>query len=250
MTDKEKLQKLFDAALRAPSTGEGAPKRAVPATPAASCPAPELGRILSPARAAAPIAAAPEPAVVQAAPQGEDELAEPCAAPTMGAVLDDAASAELGALLDEQIRRKKRQHRIESLVAAVVFFSLTGGGFAWFVQSPERVQAFTSAMREIRSVGDVKSLVAKYQAALERISTRGQQIDQASAAMGAVVTAEDERDPYLDAEMKSMMGGKGKTIGERGKQMKEAFGDMEREHGQALKTAVALKKDESFEWNH
>ena len=117
------------------------------------------------------------------------------------------------------------------------------------MQSPERVQAFTSAMREIRSVGDVKSLVAKYQEALERISARGQQIDQASAAMGAVVTAEDEKDPYLDEEMKAMMGGEGKTIGDRSKRMQEAFGHMENEHGQALKTAVALKKEDSFEWN-
>jgi hypothetical protein len=246
MTDKEKLQKLFDAALRDPSLPAGSPTRAFPVASTPQCPAPEVGRLLTPTPPVEVQAVVPEPAVIAAV---TEEISPSATAPTMAGVLDGAASAELGALLDEQVRRKARRHRIESLVAALVLFGLTGGGFAWFVQSPERVQAFTSAIREIRSVGDVKALVAKYQAALDRISARGQQIDQASSAMGSVVTAEDEKDPYLEAEMKGMMGGEGKTIGERSKQMKSAFGHMEEEHGKALKTTIALKKEDSFDWN-
>lgn len=230
MTDQEKLQKLFDAALRDSTPVQKTPTRAVP-----------------------------QPALTQPAQPAEPIVAEKPVAPAAEVIserqhleatpeFDKAAADELGALLDEQIKRKKRKHRMESMVLAIVLTSVTGGTGIWFVQSPERVQAFVSAIAEIRSVGDVKSMVAKYQDALKRISARGQQIDQATKAMGVTSTG-DEEDPYFEAEMKQMMGGEGKTVGGRNKAMKQAFGDMQKEHGAAHKElANALDKDNSFDW--
>ena len=229
MTDQEKLQKLFDAALRDSSPVEKAPTRVVPMASAA-LPA-------TPTSAEKPVAPTVEP----------DTAPQPVA--TTEPILDKAAAEELGALLDEQIRRKKRQRRRESLVAALVLLGITGGGSAWFVQSPERVQALLSAISEIRSVGDVKSMVAKYQDALNRISARGQQIDQATKAMGITSNGKDEEDPYFDAEMKQMMGGEGKTMGDRAKGMQKAFGDMQKEHGNpARQVATSLDEENSFGW--
>jgi hypothetical protein len=214
MTDQEKLQKLFDAALRDCSPIEKAPTRAVP-QPAAS-----LQAVPMPEEKPAPVAAAPM-----------TEVLEPALQTITPVELDKQDAEELGALLDEQVARRNRKHRIESMVAAVVLIGLTGGSAGWFVQSPERVQAFLSVIAEIRSVGDVKGMVAKYEAALKRISARGQQIDQASSAMGVKPGAEDEKDAYFDAEMKQMMGGEGRTVGARVGNMERSFGDIREKHG-------------------
>lgn len=232
MTDKEKLQKLFDAAMKAPDpTPQVALQRAFPQ--GATSAAPPVAATPVPVPVVSPVVEAPSPAVAEAPnPQV--------------AVLDDAASTELGALLDEQIARGRSKRKRDALVTALVLFGMTGGSFAWFVQSPERVEAVRSAMREIRSVGDVKSLVAKYQAALDKIGARSQQIDQATAAMGVTKTAADDVDPNLDAEMKEMMGGEGKTTGQRNAALQQAFGDRAKEGGGTLKAEQGLTQEDSF----
>jgi hypothetical protein len=230
MTDQEKLQKLFDAALRDSTPIEKAPTRALPLTPAAHA-APKIQ----------------EKPVIASAPATPDTASQPA---VEAPVLDKEAAEELGALLDEQVRRRKRKHRIESMVAAVVLIGLTGGSAGWFVQSPERVQAILTVIAEIRSVGDVKSMVAKYEAALKRISARGQQIDQASSAMGVKPSEKDEKDAYFDSEMKQLMGGEGKTAGDRAGGMRQAFGEMQEKHGSSSEHVAATGDEEnSFGWN-
>jgi hypothetical protein len=203
MTDQEKLQQLFQAALKAPpAEGNAAFARAFP-TPA-------------------PVAVAP---VSEAPPAPEPPAAVAAStAPVAHAGLDDAASAELGALLDAQMAGQKRKRRRELIGTFVVLLGLTGGGFGWFVQSPTRVQAFREAMADIRSVGDVAAMVAKYQVALDKIATRSNQIDQATEAMGGSANQDGMKDVNMDAEMQAMMGGEGKTTGERNKMLQNAFG--------------------------
>ena len=117
MTDQEKMRKLFDAALRAPeapATIQPTVTNPPPAgTPADSQPAP------APAAAAVTPAGAPTPAT-----------------PAANAGLDPATSAELGAMLDAQRLRLQQSHRRQLLVTAVVLLGCTGGGYAWFIQSP------------------------------------------------------------------------------------------------------------------
>ena len=117
-------------------------------------------------------------------------------------------------------------------------------------QSPERMRALGEVMQDFRSVGDVKGLVAKYQDALDRISARSQQIDQATAAMGIKPSEGDEEDPYFEAEMKEMMGGEGKTVGQRNKALQDNFSHMEKKDGKALAKAAPLKEEDSFDWTN
>jgi hypothetical protein len=243
MTDKQKLQSLFDAALKAPAEFSGSPQRVFP-TPAIEAmpePAAVIAPVFAPPSAAGPAPAAPVAVAVAPMP----------AAPS----LDAAAAEELGKLLDEQQLRKKRRRRIEALVTACIFFGSTASGTIWFVQDGARVQAFKEAMRDIRSVGDVKSLVAKYQDALDRVAARGQQIDQATAAMGIKPSAGDEKDPFFEEEMKQMMGKDGgKTVGERNRLLKQNFAHMEKENGGPAKPNLGaiktLKEEQSFDWSN
>lgn len=268
MTDKEKLQKLFDAALKAPvEPTSSVPQRAFPtphwetqmpqtpqapvyAIPSAFSTPAMPGPMPAPAAAPAPMPA-PQPAAqafpVEAAP------APLPAAPT-APVLDDAASDELAALLDEQFARKKRKRRRETLVLAALMLGMCGGAGAWVVNNPHRIEAFKSALRDIRSVGDVKSLVAKYNDALNRVAARGRQIDQATTALHVKASPADEKDAFMDAEMKQMMGKEGgKTIGDRARLMKKNFGHMEEKAGvntAATVSALKASRDEAkFEWD-
>ena len=241
MTDKQKLQSLFDAALKAPTDFQSSPKRVFP-KPAIDA-MPEPAAVIAPVFAAVP-AESPAPAAPVAV-----AVAPMPAVPALDAV----AAAELGNLLDEQLLRKKRRRRIEALVTACVFFGSIAGGTIWFVQDGARVQAFKEAMRDIRSVGDVKSLVAKYQDALDRVAARGRQIDQATAAMGVKPSAGDDEDPYFEAETKAMMGAEGgKTVGERNRLLQQNFAHMEKENGGAPKPGPGAVKElteqQSFGW--
>lgn len=246
MTDKQKLQSLFEAALKDSS---------VPSTPSLqrAFPVSSLEAVQVPAAVVPAVSMQPVGPFVPVIPVAAlpTEKTAPVGPPTMAVVLDDAASAELAGLLDEQHRRLKRKRKVEALVTAAVLFGITGGGTIWFVQSPQRVQAFGEALRDIRSVGDVKSLVGKYQDALDRVAARSKQVDQASLAMGIQPTATEEEDPYMDAEMQQMMGGEGngKTIGQRNSALKKSFGGMAEKNGGIPKSTAALKQGESFEWN-
>ncbi len=198
MTHTEKLQQIFDAALKDSSEFTKQPTRAFP-TSASAQPV-----------AVSPPAPAPEP--------------EPIVESAANVGLSAAASAELGTLLDEQHQRKARKHRRETLVTLAVVLALTGGGAGWFIQSPQRLQALKEAVHDIRSIGDVKSIVAKYQAALDKIGDRSKQIDQATESMGVSSNQDNAIDPNMNAEMLSLMGGKGKTTGQRNQMVRNAFG--------------------------
>ena len=219
MTDKEKMERLFNAALRDPTPPEQVkptPSHFIPSNPAAVF------------QAAPAQAFAPAPFVIPAAAPAPAPVAQDLVVPMANAGLDQESSAELAALLDEQHKRKVRRRRRESLVTALVLFGGTGGGYAWFVQSPERVQAFTTAIAEIKSAGDIAGIVGKYKKALEKVKVRSEQIDSATASMGIDPTKVDSKDPYFEEEMKQMMGGEGKTTGERNRLLKEKFGSMEK----------------------
>lgn len=244
MTDQEKLQKLFQAALQDSSELNKAPTRAFPTS--SSVPAPASMSAAMPFTQPVPVApSSPEPvAVVEKAP---------VVLPSQ-AGLDDKTSTELGTLLDEQRTRLTRKRRRDTLIVLGVILGLSGGGFGWFVQDPQRVQAFKDAIRDIRSIGDVRSMVAKYRESLDRVAVRGQQIEQATNAMGVVKTAADEEDPYFEEEMKDMMGGEGKAVGQRNKNMADNFGHMQKEHGvqepeAKLGNDVKVSQDQSFGWD-
>ncbi len=219
MTDKEKLQKLFQAALLDVSEEKVTLARAYPKSTLETLAA----------QATTPVApvtpAQPEPvAMVPAQEVAPVATAMDLVQPMENAGLDAAAAEELRILLEEQHLRLKRKRIRETVGALVVFLALTGGGFGWFVHSPDRVQAVRAAIKEVRSVGDIAGMVAQYQKALDKIGTRAQDIDIATESMGVSANQEGMKDVYMDAEMKQMMGGEGKTAGERNRMLQEKFG--------------------------
>lgn len=183
----------------------------------------------------------------------------------VNAGLSHAEAEELGKLLDGQRARLRRKRMRDALVTLGVFFSVSGGGFAWFISSPTRVQAAREAFRDIRSVGDISGMVAQYKLALDKIAVRSKQIDQATMAMGVSADQSNSKDVYMDAEMKQFMGGegKGKTIGERNRLLQQNFGDAQKskvmqksmeevkkqaEDPKAAKAADTPREGQGFDW--
>ncbi|MEO5917715.1 MAG: hypothetical protein ABIS50_26020 [Luteolibacter sp.] len=251
MTDKEKLQQLFQAALQDSSHGTKPLARAFPTAPA----------VVTPPVLQSPSPAPVQPAVVVEVPA--PRAIEPLVQPMPNAGLDHETATELGALLDAQIKRKARRRRRELVMTLVVCFGLTGGGYGWFIQSPSRVQAFSDAMKDIRSVGDIKGMVAKYQKALDRVAARGQQIDQASVAMGVDPTKVSNEDAYFTEETKDVMKVEGVDMGARNKRLQDSLGklakhpdaaaavaeaDAAKKPGKPVDKSVA-KTGDSFEWD-
>ncbi len=226
MTDKEKLQQLFQAALQDSSHGTKPLARAFPSAPVATMPAAQPAPIAEPVQA--PVMEMPVTPKI-----------EPLVQSMPNAGLDDASSAELGALLDAQFKRKASKRRRELVMTLVVCFGLTGGGFAWFIHSPARVQALNEAMRDIRSLGDVKGLVAKYQKSLDRIAVRSHQIDQASVTMGVDLSTVSNEDAYLTKETEEVMNVKGVDLGARNKRLQDTLGNLAKHPDAAAAVAAA-----------
>ena len=177
-----------------------------------------------------PFIAAASP--VQASPSGDlvtlDDRAK--------SSLESGLSEELGAILDAKIARTKRQRRRGLVITILVLLALVGGATGWIVTNPERYNAMKGVLAEIKSVGDIKGMVEKYQKALDNIGERGRQIDDASSALGVDPTTVDEHaDGGFDKEMKDMMGEDGgPTAASRNAKLQEKFKDVQ-ENGSLLK---------------
>jgi|GEM_PF-1319272 len=231
MTSQEKLQQLFDAALKDTSEFNKAPTQAFPRQSSLEAVIPAQVQMHAPSVFMVNSEGVLLQAFTAQQLQGQTmplqaatmpvETAAPAPVGNFG--LDEATSTELGLLLDEQRARLKSKRVRDTLIALACCLALTGGGAGWFVSSPARVQAFTSAIKEIRSAGDIKGLLATYQKSLDRIAKRGGQIDKATLALGGDPNAKDEKDPNMDAEMKEMMGGDGKTMGDRNRALQSGI---------------------------
>jgi hypothetical protein len=215
MSDREDLDKLFEAALRQtepPGYSIGRlSKTPGKAEPSGYTPAPPFAR--TPVPVSAPIA------ISQEAPLLDERGA---------ASLDTAMNEELEAIVDAKMAKAKARRR-RGAVMTLLFVALTfGGGAAWFVTSPQRMAALKEALAEIKSFGDVNGLVAKYQASLDRVALRSEQINQASAMLGVDPNSIATEDAGFDQEMRDLVGEEGgPTTAARDAKLREKFKPVE-----------------------
>lgn len=230
MANQEDLEKLFDAALngKAAPSRFGTPEEQKKSAPAAFLrPAPAAAaKVESTGKTAEPLPAQEEAPEAKAAPVvRRDKQAE--------ASLGNTVNAELASIMDEKVEKAKRRRRRSLAITSLFLVGLAGGAIGWVVSNPHRYEALKMALAEIKSVGDVKGMAAKYQKALDKAAVRGQQIDAAAAAMGVDPDSVDEHaDSSIDKGMKEMMGEDGgKTTAERDKILSEKFKSVEEAGG-------------------
>lgn len=135
-------------------------------------------------------------------------------------------SDEFAGIIDQKIARGRKKQRISSIVTLFLLIGVTFGGLGWFVSDPGRINALTTVISEIRSAGDFKSIVAKYQKALDKVAVRGDQIDEATGLMGGNAQADPgAADAHFDQEMREMAGPNGgPTVAGRNAKLVQKFG--------------------------
>jgi hypothetical protein len=146
MTDKQTLQCLFDAALKDPSrSSSGVPRRAFPVPVFDAMPVPRVEAI--PLRAVYPTRSIPCVPVAALPPESPWQGSKP----TMGRVLDRAASSELAHLMQNQNRWEHRKFRVNLLFSATVLAALAAVGCVWWLQARQEAPTPAETTSEIRS---------------------------------------------------------------------------------------------------
>lgn len=203
MTAQEKINQLATAALRSAPPEPSLPK---PATYMAPFEKPKTVALVE-----VPVSAAP---AVAAAPV---------------AAFKDEPDPELRAHIEEREALLRKRHQHKSIAVTFGILALfAAGGIGCYTSPKARAEIMALVPALSQSVDDVKlvgSITKKYDEQLDQIAVRGDQIADATRAMGVdtdSVSAEDNAG--LDAEMARMMGEDGPTTGQRDQALQEKFG--------------------------
>jgi hypothetical protein len=218
MTAQEKIQELAMAALRSAPPAPGVPK---PATFMAD--AEKL-------RAAIPVAVPAAPEAKAGLDISSLPVAEAKPAPQSEALpFKDEGDPELRAMIEARDAQKAKSLKRNGIAVSCTFLALLVAGGTWFAVSPSAqakvarvVPLFKESVRDARSLADTKE---NFDKSLEKVAGHGQFIDEATRSLGAdpnSVTKEQEAE--LDASMKQMMGGEGRTTSERNKELQQKLG--------------------------
>jgi hypothetical protein len=217
MTAQEKIQELAMAALRSAPPPAGVPK------PATFMAAPEKLRAIPTAAPVEPVAKVEVAAPVAAMPVTEAGLQPEAPA------FKDEGCPELRAMIDEREAKKQTTQKRQSLAVTLSLLAMLAAAGGWFAVSPSAqakvakvVPLFKESLRDVKTLANTKENFDKQ---LEQVGARGNQIDDASRALGVdPTTVPDEAGAELDTAMKDMMGGEGRTTSERNKEVQEKLG--------------------------
>jgi hypothetical protein len=145
MTDKHKLQCLFEAALKDPSLPSGGvPRRAFPVPVFDAMPVPRVEA--TPLRAVYPTRSIPSVPVAALPSDSPWQGSQP----TMARILDRAASSELAGLMQNQNRWEHRKFRLNLLSTATVVSTLAAVGFVWWLQTRQELPTPAETTSEFR----------------------------------------------------------------------------------------------------
>ena len=177
-------------------------------------------------------------AIPTAAPVESEAKAEPVAAVATMPVTEaglkpeapfkDEGCPELRAMIEERDAVKDKARKRTSLVVTISLLALLGSAGGWFAVNPEAqakvaqiVPLFKESMRDVKDLANTKKNFDKQ---LEKIAERGNQIDEASRAMGIdPTTVAAGNGEEIDNAMKEMSGGE-RTTTDRNKEFQEKLG--------------------------
>lgn len=136
---------------------------------------------------------------------------------------------DLSQLLDEQVARLVKKRRQANWVIFAFFGLMMGSASAWYASSEgnrrmvaDLIMDIKASGKDFKLIGSATGMASQYDKALEKIGTRSQDVDQATTSLGIDPTKVTE--DGMETEMKDMMGGKGKTSGERNRLLQQKLG--------------------------
>jgi len=192
MLPQEKIDQLAEAALRAEASEPSQPE------------------FLSPE------VAVPAPALATSTPCGLD--------------------SDLQAELEAREKRLKKKRALQSRTVTLLGVAALAGIGAWYHFSPSFHAQVDELVRNLRQSGkDVKTMgtiTESYDKQLEKVAAHGNQLDQATRALGADPTQASADDPNFDKQARELTG-EDPSATDRSKQLKEKFGGVRKFAGKA-----------------
>ena len=133
---------------------------------------------------------------------------------------DELAETDLSSLLDLQDQRHESESKSANRVILRVFGGVVASILLWYAVSPTNrrkvdglIQNVKESRQDLDEVSSPQKMVSAYDEALAKLGSRSTDIDAATRSLGVDPTTVKE--DGMDAEMKGMMGGQGRTVGER-----------------------------------
>ncbi|MGC4016332.1 MAG: hypothetical protein QM755_17680 [Luteolibacter sp.] len=228
MTTQERINELTRAALRS-----GPPEPSIP-KPAVFRPSyeNELHATLAPAvQQPAPVAQAAQ--VAQAVIPAAQVVAEPVAVVEEEPAFKDEPNAEFQAMIEAREQKIKTKRSRQSLVLTLLCLTALGSFGTWCVVSPTaktKIAALKTAYEESkRDVKTLGSITKQYDKSLEKIAGHGDQISEATKAMGVnPAAADDGKDPGFEDEMRKFGGDNSRTTADRNRDLQSKFGAIQK----------------------
>lgn len=138
---------------------------------------------------------------------------------------DDTLETDLSSLLDLQLQRQATESKHTSRVILFGFALLMASGLVWYVASETNrlkvdglIQNVKESRKDLDQISNPPAILGAYDEAMEKLGTRSTDIDTATRSMG--VDPKTVKEDGMDQEMKGMMGGHGRTVGERDRTLK------------------------------
>jgi hypothetical protein len=132
-------------------------------------------------------------------------------------------------LLDEQVARLAKKGRQGNWLTVSFFGLMIGSASAWFSSSEDNRRIVADLITDIKASGkdldlirSVTVMASQYDKALEMIGNRSKDIEKATISLG--IDPRSVTEDGMEREMKEMMGGRGKTVGERDRLLQQKLG--------------------------
>ena len=133
---------------------------------------------------------------------------------------EDTLETDLSSLLDLQDQRQADESKRASRTMIGAFGFLLAFGLVWYAVAETNrrkvdglIQNVIESRRDLDQMSNPSEVTAAYDEVLAKLGNRSTDIDTATRSMG--VDPSTVKEDGMDPEMKTMMGGEGRTVGER-----------------------------------
>ena len=171
-----------------------------------------------------------------------------------GEIDGEEYDAMLNQAFEDRENMLTRRKKIRRLCSLVLLLGLTGSSYAWYASSPENQAKVHGLWSETKTIAqdvkdgtDVVKIMDDYDAALDKVAVRGDQVRDASISLGQDPENDDAESRAQLAKQMKWVTGDERTAMDRDAQMQKRFGKFAKEQRAKIEAERARKKAEEEE---
>ncbi|WP_338289147.1 hypothetical protein [Luteolibacter sp. LG18] len=157
--------------------------------------------------------------------------AAPAVAETPAAepAFQDQPNAEFQAMIDARDSKMRKKRSRQSLFITAMVLACLGSAGGWLTLTDagkQKIAALKTSMQESgRDLKTIGTITKQYDKQLEKIAVHGDQITDATKAMGIDPSKVDNtKDPGMEEEMRQLSGEGARSTGDRNRDLQSKFG--------------------------